>query len=102
MHNHCMAPIIPEPSTVPYAGVAESVLSRVMDAFLLRMHAALMTASVKALSANPALTRLMAAEVSAPQAGDPVAFFTGRQTDNVDAFVTDVIHAGLRLCPGRA
>lgn len=75
------------------------MLSRVMDAFLLRMQAALMTASVKALSASPAVTRLMATEPSAPQAGDPVAFFTGRQSDNVDAFVTELIHAGQWLWP---
>ena len=76
------------------AGVVESVLARVMDAFQVRMQAALMSCSVKALSESAALTRLMAAEPAAPSAGDPVAFFTGRQSDNVDAFVTDVINAG--------
>ena len=51
-----------------------------------------MAASVKALSESPSLARLMAAEPAAPQAGSPIAFFTGRHSDSVDAFVTDVIN----------
>ena len=56
------------------------------------MQGALLAASVKALSESPSVARLMAAEPAAPQAGSPVAFFTGRHSDNVDAFVTDVIN----------
>ena len=74
------------------AGVVESVLARVMDAFQVRMQGALLAASVKTLSESPAVARLMAAEPAAPQAGSPVAFFTGRHTDSVDAFVTDVLN----------
>ena len=57
-----------------------------------RMQGALMAASVKALSESPSIARLMAAEPAAPQAGSPVAFFTGRHSDSVDAFVTDVLN----------
>ena len=68
------------------------MLARVMDAFQVRMQGALLAASVKTLSESPAVARLMAAEPAAPQAGSPVAFFTGRHTDSVDAFVTDVLN----------
>ena len=82
-------------------GVVESVLARVMDAFQVRMQGALLAASVKTLSESPAVARLMAAEPAAPQAGSPVAFFTGRHTDSVDAFVTDVLNntGGAHICP---
>ena len=68
------------------------MLARVMDAFQVRMQGALLAASVKTLSESPSVARLMAAEPAAPQAGSPVAFFTGRHTDSVDAFVTDVLN----------
>lgn len=82
----------PHPNPGPPAGVVESVLARVMDAFQVRMQGALLAASVKALSESPSVARLMAAEPAAPQAGSAVAFFTGRHSDNVDAFVTDVLN----------
>ncbi len=85
----------------PLAGVAESVLARVLDAFQARMAAALGGSAVQGLAGNAALARLMAAEPAAGQAGDPVAFFAGRGGDSIDAFVTEVVNAGGLWVPDR-
>lgn len=52
-------------------------------------------ATVQGLAGNAALARLMAAEPAASQAGEPVAFFAGRSIDSIDAFVTEVVNAGV-------
>ena len=76
------------------AGVAESVLARVLDAFQAHMNGLLSGSAVQGLVANGTLARLMAAEPAASLAGDPVAFFAGRPGDSIDAFVTEVVTAG--------
>lgn len=76
------------------AGVAESVLARVLDAFQAHMNGLLFGSAVQGLVANGTLARLMAAEPAASLAGDPVAFFAGRPGDSIDAFVTEVVTAG--------
>ena len=79
------------------AGVAESVLARVLDAFQAHMTSTLSGSAVQGLVSNGTLARLMAAEPAASLAGDPVAFFAGRPGDSIDAFVTEVVTAGGQL-----
>lgn len=76
------------------AGVVESVLARVLEAFQRRVVAALDGSTAGALAAGVPLARLMAAEAAAPQAGAPAAFFAGRAGDSAAAFVTEVVTAG--------
>ena len=79
------------------AGNAVIVLQRVLDAFQARVRATLGGTAAGRLSENVAVTRAMAMEPAAVLAGDPVAFFTGRQDDNLDVFVTEIIRAGETL-----
>ena len=93
----CCTPASPEEPlrTKPCAaGVAESVLARVLDAFQAHMNGLLFGSAVQGLVANGTLARLMAAEPAASLAGDPVAFLAGRPGDSIDAFVTEVVTAG--------
>lgn len=79
------------------AGVLESVLGRALDAFRHRITAAVGTSAAGELAASPSFARLMAAEPSAPLAGDAVAFFAGHSDDSVNTFVTEVLTAGAAL-----
>ena len=76
------------------AGVVESVLGRVLEAFQRRVAAALGGSAAGALAAGAPLARLMAAEAAAPQAGTAAAFFAGRAGDSAGAFVTEVVSSG--------
>lgn len=93
-----LSPGLPDCSRRHHAGVAESVLARLLDAFQAHMNSALSGSAVQMLVNNPALARVMAAEPAANLAGDPVAFFAGRPGDSIDAFVTEVVNAGACMC----
>ncbi|KAK9811074.1 hypothetical protein WJX73_000162 [Symbiochloris irregularis] len=75
-------------------GMVENVLGRVLDAFSMRVNEALGNSACRTCADDPALSALMARERSAPQLGEPVAFFAGRNPEGVDNFVTGVIKAG--------
>jgi len=74
MPHHANTRLDRETAFARSAGVVESVLARVMDAFQVRMQGALLAASVKTLSESPAVARLMAAEPAAPQVGSSLTF----------------------------
>ncbi|CAL5223744.1 g6305 [Coccomyxa viridis] len=77
-------------------GVVENVLGQVLEAFQSRMTGLLGRCTCRALADNLQLAANMAKEPSAPQAGEAVAFFVGKNgsSDGVDAFVTSALNAG--------
>ncbi|KAK9815816.1 hypothetical protein WJX72_010122 [[Myrmecia] bisecta] len=75
-------------------GVVENILGRVLDAFQARMLGLLGSSTCKTLAENAQLALYMANDASASLAGDPVAFFVGKTSDSVDAFVSSILSSG--------
>ena len=78
------------------AGVVENVLGQVLDAFSSRLTGLMGRAACRGLADSAPLAALMAREPAAPQAGEPVAFFVGKNgtSDGIDAWVATTRAAG--------